>query len=183
MELSSGRLTSPSRKQRRPLCFRCPRKRSANSASRAVDHPALKTPTAAWSYSGVDYRSLLQMAHSLVRSVYPAGQYHRIWTSPAQQCSACARSKYCNQHHGDRFSNTILITGSCSGFSKAAAIGMARNGHNIIATAHVSSQVTPLREEAAALELKNLRVERLDLDDPYDVKQAIGWDFDVLWNN
>ena len=45
-------------------------------------------------------------------------------------------------------SKTILITGAGSGFGKAAAIGMARNGHNIIATAHVSSQVTPLREEA-----------------------------------
>lgn len=51
---------------------------------------------------------------------------------------------------------------------------MAKNGHSIIATAHVSSQVTALREEAAALDLKNLRVERLDLDDPYDIKQAIG---------
>ena len=45
-------------------------------------------------------------------------------------------------------SKTILITGAGSGFGKAAAIGMARNGHNIIATTQVSSQVTPLREEA-----------------------------------
>ncbi|MDO3432136.1 SDR family oxidoreductase [Rhizobium sp. CBN3] len=80
-------------------------------------------------------------------------------------------------------SKTILITGAGSGFGKAAAIGMAKNGHNIIATAHVSSQVTPLREEAASLDLQNLRVERLDLDDPYDIKQAIGWDYDILWNN
>ncbi|MDQ0891428.1 NAD(P)-dependent dehydrogenase (short-subunit alcohol dehydrogenase family) [Paenibacillus sp. V4I9] len=78
---------------------------------------------------------------------------------------------------------TILITGAGSGFGKAAAIGMAKNGHNIIATVHVSSQVTPLREEATALGLTNLRVERLDLTDPYDIKQAQSWDFDVLWNN
>lgn len=79
---------------------------------------------------------------------------------------------------------TILITGAGSGFGKAAGIGMARNGHNIIATAHVSSQVTPLREEVAALGLsERIRVERLDLDDPYDIKQAVGWDIDVLWNN
>ncbi|MFJ5762968.1 SDR family oxidoreductase [Neobacillus sp. NPDC093182] len=78
---------------------------------------------------------------------------------------------------------TILITGAGSGFGKAAAIGMAKNGHNIIATVHVSSQVTPLREEAEALGLTNLRVERLDLTDPYDIKQAQSWDFDVLWNN
>ena len=60
-------------------------------------------------------------------------------------------------------SKTILITGAGSGFGKAAGIGMARNGHSIIATTQVSSQVTPLREEAAALGLKNFRVERLDL--------------------
>ena len=53
-------------------------------------------------------------------------------------------------------SKTILITGAGSGFGKAAAIGMARNGHNIIATTQVSSQVTPLREEAKALGLEEL---------------------------
>ncbi|MEW5686534.1 MAG: SDR family oxidoreductase [Pseudomonadota bacterium] len=79
---------------------------------------------------------------------------------------------------------TILITGAGSGFGKGAAIGMARNGHSIIATVQVSSQVTPLREEVKALGLDHLvRVERLDLTDPYDIAQAQTWDFDVLWNN
>src|SRR5690606_38599421 len=81
-------------------------------------------------------------------------------------------------------SKTILVTGAGSGFGKAAAIGMAKNSHNIIATAQVSSQVTPLREEVAALGLSDkIRVERLDLTDPYDIKQAQSWDIDVLWNN
>ncbi|MGK9121175.1 SDR family oxidoreductase [Olivibacter jilunii] len=79
---------------------------------------------------------------------------------------------------------TVLITGAGSGFGKHAAIGMAKNGHNIIATAHVSSQVTPLREEVEALGLSNqITVQRLDLTDPYDIKQALTWEFDVLWNN
>src|SRR5678816_462061 len=78
---------------------------------------------------------------------------------------------------------TILIAGAGSGFGKAAAMGMARNGHNIIATAHVSSQITPMREEAKELGLKNFRVERLDLTDQYDIAQAQSWDIDVLWNN
>ena len=60
---------------------------------------------------------------------------------------------------------------------------MAKNGHNVIATVQVSPQVTPLREKAKALGLNNLRVERLDLTDPYDIAQAQSWDFDVLWNN
>lgn len=78
---------------------------------------------------------------------------------------------------------TILITGAGSGFGKAAALGMARNGHSVIATAQVSSQVTPLREEAQRLSLNSFRVERLDLADPYDIAQAQSWDIDVLWNN
>lgn len=79
---------------------------------------------------------------------------------------------------------TILITGAGSGFGKAAAIGMARNGHDIIATAEVSPMVTALRAEVEALGLADrIRVERLDLNDPYDIRQAQKWDFDILWNN
>lgn len=82
-------------------------------------------------------------------------------------------------------SKTILVTGAGSGFGEAASIGMAKNGHNVIATAQISPQVNPLREKAKALGLKNLRVERLDLADPYDVAQAQSWasEVDVLWNN
>ena len=78
---------------------------------------------------------------------------------------------------------TILITGAGSGFGEGAAIGMAKNGHNVIATVQVAPQVTPLREKAKELGLKNLRVERLDLTDPYDVANAQTFDIDVLWNN
>jgi NAD(P)-dependent dehydrogenase (short-subunit alcohol dehydrogenase family) len=80
-------------------------------------------------------------------------------------------------------SKTILITGAGSGFGKGAAIGMAKNGHKIIATTQVSSQVTPLRDEAARLGLKDFRVARLDLTDHFDIEQAQSWDFDILWNN
>jgi NAD(P)-dependent dehydrogenase (short-subunit alcohol dehydrogenase family) len=78
---------------------------------------------------------------------------------------------------------TILITGAGSGFAEAAAIGLAGNGHDVIATVQISPQVMPLRKKAQELGLKNLRVERLDLTDPYDIAQAQSWDFDVLWNN
>jgi NAD(P)-dependent dehydrogenase (short-subunit alcohol dehydrogenase family) len=78
---------------------------------------------------------------------------------------------------------TILITGAGSGLGEGAAIGMAKNGLAVIATVQVSPQVMPLRAKAAELGLHNLRVERLDLTDPYDIDQAVKWDFDVLWNN
>lgn len=78
----------------------------------------------------------------------------------------------------------ILITGAGSGFGKAAALGMASNGHSIIATTQASAQVTPLREEVERLGLTSkIRVERLDLTDIYDIWQAQSWDFDILWNN
>lgn len=81
-------------------------------------------------------------------------------------------------------SKRILITGAATGFGHASAIGMAKSGHSIIATVHVSSQVTGFREEVEKLDLTHvIRVERLDLTDPYDIDQALGWDFDVLWNN
>jgi NADP-dependent 3-hydroxy acid dehydrogenase YdfG len=78
---------------------------------------------------------------------------------------------------------TILITGAGSGFGEGAAIGMARNGHDVIATAQISPQVAALRRKVAELGLTNLRVEKLDLHDPYDIAQAQRWDIDVLWNN
>jgi NAD(P)-dependent dehydrogenase (short-subunit alcohol dehydrogenase family) len=78
----------------------------------------------------------------------------------------------------------VLVTGAGSGFGKGAALGMARNGHQIIATCQVSPMVTAMRADVAALGLSDrIRVERLDLTDPYDIRQAISWDFDVLWNN
>jgi NAD(P)-dependent dehydrogenase (short-subunit alcohol dehydrogenase family) len=80
-------------------------------------------------------------------------------------------------------SKTILITGAGSGFGEGAAIGMAKNGHQVIATAQISPQVAALRRKADELGLKNLRVEKLDLLDPYDVAYAQTWDIDVLFNN
>lgn len=78
---------------------------------------------------------------------------------------------------------TILITGAGSGFGKGAAIGMAKAGHNIIATAQISPQVAALRNEIAELGLDNVRVEKLDLNDPYDMAFIQTLDIDILWNN
>ena len=78
---------------------------------------------------------------------------------------------------------TILITGAGSGFGEGTAIGLARQGHTVIAAAQFWPQVTALRNKAEALELSNLRVEKLDLLEPHDTAGVADWEFDVLVNN
>lgn len=78
---------------------------------------------------------------------------------------------------------TILITGAGSGFGEGTAIKLAQKGHNVIATVQILPQINALREKAAALGLTNLRVEKLDILDHYDVENALKWDFDILFSN
>jgi NAD(P)-dependent dehydrogenase (short-subunit alcohol dehydrogenase family) len=77
----------------------------------------------------------------------------------------------------------ILITGAGSGFGEGAALGLAAQGHDVIATVQISPQVFPLRAKAEKLGLTNLRVEKLDILDKIDVAAALEWDFDVLFSN
>jgi NAD(P)-dependent dehydrogenase (short-subunit alcohol dehydrogenase family) len=77
----------------------------------------------------------------------------------------------------------ILITGAGSGLGEGTAIGLARRGHDVIGAAQTWPQVTALRSKAEKLGIASLRVEKLDLLDPYDVKQACRWDTDILVNN
>jgi short-subunit dehydrogenase len=77
----------------------------------------------------------------------------------------------------------ILISGAGSGFAELAAIGLAQLGHDVIAGAQIWPQVTQLRLKAEKLSLKNLRVEKLDILDSYDIENALNWDIDILVNN
>jgi NADP-dependent 3-hydroxy acid dehydrogenase YdfG len=77
----------------------------------------------------------------------------------------------------------ILITGAGSGLGEGTAVGLARKGYDVIASAQTWPQVTALRAKAEQLKLPSLQVEKLDVLDPYDVKQAIAWEFDILLNN
>jgi NAD(P)-dependent dehydrogenase (short-subunit alcohol dehydrogenase family) len=78
---------------------------------------------------------------------------------------------------------TILITGAGSGLGEGAAIGLARRGHAVIAAAQGWPQVTVLRTRIEAEGIPHMRVEKLDLLDPYDVAHALNWSFDILVNN
>jgi NAD(P)-dependent dehydrogenase (short-subunit alcohol dehydrogenase family) len=77
----------------------------------------------------------------------------------------------------------ILISGAGSGFGELAAIGLAKAGHDVIAGAQIWPQVTQLRLKVEKLGLKNLRVEKLDVLDSYDIENAQHWDIDILVNN
>ena len=77
----------------------------------------------------------------------------------------------------------ILISGAGSGFGELAAIGLAKAGHDVIVGAQIWPQVTQLRLKAEGLGLKNLRVEKLDILDAYDIRNASKWDIDILVNN
>jgi short-subunit dehydrogenase len=77
----------------------------------------------------------------------------------------------------------ILITGAGSGFGELAAIGLAKQGHNVIAGVQIWPQATALRRKVETQGLGNLRVEKLDLLHPYDVQNALTWDIDILVNN
>ncbi|WP_250475341.1 SDR family oxidoreductase [Caballeronia sp. GAFFF1] len=77
----------------------------------------------------------------------------------------------------------ILITGAGSGLGEGAAIGLARKGHTVIATAESWPQVTALRDRVTAQRLQNVTVTKLNMLDEYDLAHAARLDFDVLVNN
>jgi NAD(P)-dependent dehydrogenase (short-subunit alcohol dehydrogenase family) len=77
----------------------------------------------------------------------------------------------------------ILVSGGGSGFGELAAFGLAKAGHDVIIGAQIWPQVTQLRLKAKALGLNQLRVEKLDILDSYDIQNATKWDVDILVNN
>jgi NAD(P)-dependent dehydrogenase (short-subunit alcohol dehydrogenase family) len=77
----------------------------------------------------------------------------------------------------------ILMSGCGSGFGELAAFGLAKAGHEVIIGAQIWPQVTDLRLKAEKLGLSQLRVEKLDILDSYDIQNAAKWDVDILLNN
>ncbi|MDR6866830.1 NADP-dependent 3-hydroxy acid dehydrogenase YdfG [Microbacterium resistens] len=76
-------------------------------------------------------------------------------------------------------SKKILITGASSGFGRGTAIELARQGHEVVATAETWPQVRSLRADAEEAGV-TLQVIKLNLLDDIDIEHAITFDPDVL---
>ena len=73
----------------------------------------------------------------------------------------------------------ILITGASSGFGRGTAVGLAKDGHHVTATAQTWPQVRQLRADAEEAGVK-LEVIKLDLLDDIDIEHAAKVETDVL---
>ncbi len=73
----------------------------------------------------------------------------------------------------------ILITGASSGFGRGTALELARQGHDVIATAETWPQVRGLRSDAEDAGVR-LEVIKLNLLDDIDLARAGSYDVDVL---
>ncbi|GGP16101.1 SDR family oxidoreductase [Oceanobacillus neutriphilus] len=77
---------------------------------------------------------------------------------------------------------TIFITGAGSGFGRGTAIGLAKNGHRVIAATELASQKTDLLQEVNDLEL-GVEVIKIDITNSLDLEQIEKYDFDVFVAN
>ncbi len=82
-------------------------------------------------------------------------------------------------------SKTILITGAGSGLGKGTALGLAGNGHSVIATVQNWPQVSDLTAaaEEAGLRLEVTKLDLLDKDDHETVIRKYADRVDILVNN
>ncbi|MBM7619924.1 short-subunit dehydrogenase [Bacillus tianshenii] len=79
-------------------------------------------------------------------------------------------------------SKTIFITGAGTGLGRGAALGLARNGHRVIATTELTSQKTDLMREADEKGL-DIEVFKLDITNRLDLEQIYKYDFDIFVAN
>ncbi|MCG9793372.1 SDR family oxidoreductase [Flavobacterium algicola] len=79
---------------------------------------------------------------------------------------------------------TILITGAGSGLGKGSAIGLAKQGHKIIAAVHTWEQISRFKEDLKEADYKeNIELIKLDILDVVDCEKAWEYDIDILVNN
>lgn len=79
---------------------------------------------------------------------------------------------------------TILITGAGSGLGKGTAIGLAKEGHTVIAAVHTFEQMSRFIQELKEADYKqNIELIKLDICDAFDCENASKYDVDILVNN
>lgn len=76
----------------------------------------------------------------------------------------------------------ILITGAGSGLGLGTAIGLAKQGHDVVAGVHIWPQATQVREAAERAGVP-IRVIKLDVTSEADREHAAAFDIDILVNN
>ncbi len=77
---------------------------------------------------------------------------------------------------------TIFITGAGSGLARGTTLGLAKEGHRVIATTELTSQKTDLLREAKEKGL-DIEVFKLDITNERDREQIEEYDFDVFVAN
>ncbi|SRX54309.1 putative oxidoreductase [Aequorivita sp. CIP111184] len=77
-----------------------------------------------------------------------------------------------------------MITGAGSGLGKGTALGLAEQGHKIIAAVHTWEQISRLLNEIKGKKFeKNIEIIKLDILDIMDCEKAWEYDIDILVNN
>lgn len=82
-------------------------------------------------------------------------------------------------------SKTILITGAGSGLGRGTAVGLAKNGHKVIAAVQIWPQVSDLMTDAkaAGVDLEVTKLDLLNTDDQQAVFETYADKIDILVNN
>src|SRR5699024_8578772 len=77
---------------------------------------------------------------------------------------------------------TIMITGAGSGLARGAAIGLAKEGHKVIASVENESQADELRDAAREAGV-DLEIFKMDITDPSDREAMKDYEYDIFVAN
>ena len=77
----------------------------------------------------------------------------------------------------------ILVTGAGSGLGEGTAIGLARNGHDVIAAAQTWPQVTAIAHQVESAGASDTPRREARPARSLRCRRACKWDFDILVNN
>ncbi|RKD69559.1 short-subunit dehydrogenase [Sinobaca qinghaiensis] len=79
-------------------------------------------------------------------------------------------------------SKKIFFTGAGTGLAKGAALGLAKEGHHVVASVENHPQVTSLKEAAAKANVE-MEIFKMDITNPADRERMHRYDYDVFVAN